>query len=107
MVYLTLQKNYGIDEDYKRTIAIQKCGGKPYELALRFAGCCLHCGACFASGYSWPEKFKSNRRVKGYTEPYAVIKDFSDIPYPRNYNNYNWLRILGGEPLLNDEYIEF
>ncbi len=37
MVFLTLQKTYGLDEPYGGTITIQKCGGAPYELALRFA----------------------------------------------------------------------
>jgi uncharacterized Fe-S cluster-containing radical SAM superfamily protein len=107
MVYLTLQKNHSLEKTYCRTVAIQKCGGAPYELALRFAGCCLHCGACFASGYSWPEKFIHNKRVRGNITPQQVADEFSQIPYPKGYKNYNWLRILGGEPLLNDEYIEF
>ena len=107
MVFLTLQKTHGLDEPYCRTITIQKCGGAPYELALRFAQCCLHCGACFASGYSWPEKFKHNKRVRSDITVKQVVDEFINIPYPRGYESYNWLRILGGEPLLNDEYIDF
>ena len=107
MVFLKLQKTHGVDEPYCRTIAVQKCGGAPYELALRFAQCCLHCGACFASGYSWPEKFKKNKRVRSNITVKQIVDEFLDIPYPIGHNSYNWLRILGGEPLLNDEYIEF
>jgi uncharacterized Fe-S cluster-containing radical SAM superfamily protein len=107
MVFLTLQKTHGVKEPHCRTIAIQKCGGAPYELALRFAQCCLHCGACFASGYSWPEKFKHNKRVRNNITPEQVVDEFTNIPHPTGHKSYNWLRILGGEPLLNDEYIQF
>lgn len=106
-IYLCLQKDYGKKEGKWKTIAIQKCGGEPYELALRFAGCCFRCGPCFASGYAWIDKFQSNRRVTCGKRTEDVIQDYKDIPYPHNYDSYNWLRILGGEPLLNDEYIRF
>ena len=106
-VYLTLQKDYGDRRsNYDKTITIQKCGDYPYELALRFAGCCLKCGACFAAGYSWEDKFRQNRRVRSNTPITQVLTDFRNIPRPPN-GRYNWLRILGGEPLLSDEYIEF
>jgi len=36
-----------------------------------------------------------------------IIQDYKRIQYPRNYPSYNWLRILGGEPLLNNDYIRF
>lgn len=107
MIYLTLQKRYGADEPYCRTITVQKCGGAPYELALRFAQCCLHCGACFASGYSWPEKFRYSKRVRSDIPVEQVVDEFANIPQPIGSSSYNWLRILGGEPLLNDEYIDF
>lgn len=107
MVFLTLQKTYKIDEPYCRTIAVQKCGGYPYELTLRFAQCCLHCGACFASGYSWPEKFRHNKRVRSNIAVEQIVDEFTNIQYPKEHRSYNWLRILGGEPLLNDEYIDF
>lgn len=106
-VYLTLQKPQDCKyASYDKTIAIQKCGNLPYELALRFAGCCLRCGACFAAGYSWADKFLENRRVKPNISLNRVLKDFNDIPTPTS-GSYNWMRILGGEPLLNDEYIEY
>lgn len=106
-VYLTLQKPYGYEGNYDKTITIQKCGNPPYELALRFAGCCLRCGACFAAGYSWVDKFRNNRRVKSNIPIKRVINDFQKIPSPFTHTSYNWLRILGGEPLLNDEYINY
>jgi uncharacterized Fe-S cluster-containing radical SAM superfamily protein len=106
-VYLTLQKTSGRESsDYNRTIAIQKCGNPPYELALRFANCSLRCGACFAAGYSWSDKFLNNRRVRGNIYLDQVMADFNAIPIPKG-SSYNWMRILGGEPLLNDENIEF
>ena len=108
VVYLTLQKQpYGCRGNYNKTITIQKCGNKPYELALRFAQCCLRCGACFAAGYSWADKFRKNKRVKSNIPIERVIRDFREIPTPSPYSSYNWLRILGGEPLLNNEYIEY
>lgn len=36
-----------------------------------------------------------------------LVQDYKMFPYPRNYQSYNWLRILGGEPLLNDDYVQF
>jgi uncharacterized Fe-S cluster-containing radical SAM superfamily protein len=106
-VYLTLQRNHGCESgDYNKTVAIQKCGNYPYELSLRFAGCCLRCGACFAAGYSWGDMFLKNKRVRANISLDRVLKDFNDIPTPPS-GSYNWMRILGGEPLLNDEYIEF
>lgn len=107
-VYLTLQKNVGCEghNKYDKTVAIQKCGNPPYELALRFAGCCLRCGPCFAAEYSWSDKFLHNPRVRKNIPLDRVLADFNAIPLPVN-GKYNWMRILGGEPLLNDEYIEF
>ena len=66
----------------------------------------MRCGACFAAGYSWSDKFLNNRRVKPNVPLGRVLKDFNDIPTPTS-GSYNWMRILGGEPLLNDEYVEF
>lgn len=106
-VYLTLQRDPWKKGGYTKTFAIQKCGGEPYELALRFAGCCMKCGPCFASGYSWVDRFDNNRRVTCMKTLDDAIQDFKTIPYPRNYPSYNWLRILGGEPLLNNDYIRF
>jgi len=111
-VYLTLLKNFDLERQkycgkYDKTIAIQKCGSRPYELALRFAGCCLWCGPCFASGYSWPGKFRNNPRVTNKKSAIDVVEDYRKISYPSESFNYNWLRILGGEPLLNDNYIQF
>lgn len=108
-VYLTLQKDYreGAKGKYDKTITVQKCGGEPYELALRFANCCLRCGACFASGYSWASRFRSNPRVVSNRTVDDVVREYEKIEYPSGYSNYNWLRVLGGEPLLNDEYINF
>jgi len=107
-VFLTLQRDYGSGEKkYKWTFAIQQCGGDPGEIALRFAGCCMKCGACFASGYSWINRFQNSHRVVMVRTPEDVISDFTRIQYPVDYQSYNWLRILGGEPLLNEKYIRF
>ncbi len=106
MVYLTLQQNYGERcHSYSRTVAIQKCGNPPYEIALRFANCILKCGACFAASYSWTDRFENNRRVIRAVSIEKLIDDFEKIPAATG--PYNWLRILGGEPLLNDEYIDY
>jgi uncharacterized Fe-S cluster-containing radical SAM superfamily protein len=91
----------------KTTIAVQTCGNPPYEIALRFAGCSLKCLLCFAAGYSYADKFKTHKDVSGDIKIETIIDDFKAIPKPANYAGYNWLRILGGEPLLNNEYIEY
>lgn len=107
MVYLTLQQNYGQrNSSYDKTTAVQKCGDFPYEIALRFANCVLRCGACFAAGYSWSDLFQKNRRVVSNIPLNRLIADYNSIPIPPD-GCYNWMRILGGEPLLNDEYIEY
>lgn len=106
-VYLALQRDPWEKAGYTKTFAVQKCGGEPYELALRFAGCCMKCGPCFASGYSWIDRFDKNRRVTCMKTLDDTIQDYKRIQYPRNYPSYNWLRILGGEPLLNNDYIRF
>ncbi len=80
-------------------IARQKCGNRPYEIALRFAGCNLRWGACFASGYSWPEKYRKNRDVFNNIPINTLVNEFNQIPSPIEKTSYNWLRILGGEPL--------
>jgi uncharacterized Fe-S cluster-containing radical SAM superfamily protein len=106
-VFLTLQKNAGqTSNSYSRTVAVQKCGDPPYEIALRFGGCCLRCGGCFAAGYSWKDMYQGNPRVKSDVPKSKLISDFESLPVPDG-GSYNWLRILGGEPLLNDEYIDY
>lgn len=108
MIYLDLQRSYGsVDKTCDRTMAVQKCGHAPYEISLRFAGCNLRCGLCFASGYSWSDQFLRRKTVTNEKTIDDVIEDFEAIPYPAEHTHYNWLRVLGGEPLLNDEYVEF
>ena len=108
MVYLDLQKSYGSpDKNCDKTMAIQKCGNAPYEISLRFAGCNLRCGLCFASGYSWSDRFLKQKTVTNEKKGDDVVEDFKAIPYPSGHRCYNWFRVLGGEPLLNDKYIEF
>ncbi len=105
-VYLALQKSVCEESGQQdKTVAVQKCGNPPYELSLRFAGCNLKCGACFASAYSWPEKYRSSRRVKVDIPIERLMDDFNKIP--KSGKSYNWMRILGGEPLLNEEYIHY
>jgi uncharacterized Fe-S cluster-containing radical SAM superfamily protein len=106
-VYLTRQKNVGVKSwDYDKTIAIQYCGNRPFELALRFANCSLLCGACFASGYSWGDRYSRHKRVSKDIPLETIISDYQAIPQPVN-SSYNWLRILGGEPLISDENINY
>lgn len=106
-VYLTRQKNVGVKSwDYDKTIAIQYCGNRPFELALRFANCSLLCGACFASGYSWGDRYSRHKRVSRNVPVETIVRDYQAIPQPVN-SSYNWLRILGGEPLFSDENINY
>jgi uncharacterized Fe-S cluster-containing radical SAM superfamily protein len=107
LIYLDLQESYGSVNKERSTIAIQKCGNAPYELSLRFAGCNLRCGLCFASGYSWSDKYLERRTVTNEKTVEDVVKDFEKIPYPSGHSHFNWLRVLGGEPLLNEKYIDF
>lgn len=105
-VYLALQKSIcEVNGKQDKTVAIQKCGNPPYEISLRFAGCILRCGACFASGYSWPDRFLKSKRVKKNIALDRLIDDYERIPRIRR--PYNWMRILGGEPLQNKEYIDY
>lgn len=105
-VYLALQNSVcEANGKQDKTIAIQKCGNPPYEISLRFAGCILRCGSCFASGYSWPDKYLQSTRVKRNIPLDRLIKDYEAIP--RGGKPYNWMRILGGEPLQNEEYINY
>jgi uncharacterized Fe-S cluster-containing radical SAM superfamily protein len=107
-VYLNLLKDcYEKKGKQNRVIARQKCGEAPYELTLRFAGCNLSCGLCFSSGYSWPSVFTKNRTVTSKKTVKDAVSDFTQIPPPPVHASYNWLRVLGGEPLLNDDYIDF
>lgn len=105
-VYVALQNNYWEKSPEDKIIAVQKCGNAPYEIAMRFAGCNLRCGLCFASGYSWPEKFLTNKRVRRASFDKA-INDFKRIPPPSKHPCYNWFRVVGGEPLLNKNYLNF
>lgn len=106
MVYITLQKNLGETGQYRRKVATQPCGLPPKEIALRFGGCNIHCWLCFAKGYSWPESFINHYRVVNNIPLTNLIEEYNNIPIPQR-GYYNWLRILGGEPLLSDEYINY
>jgi len=107
LVYIDLQRDYDYKGKPEKVIARQKCGNAPYELSLRFAGCNLNCGLCFASGYSWPSLFLKRKTVTNKKTVEDAVSDFRKIPLPGVRSSYNWLRVLGGEPFLNDEYIEF
>jgi len=102
-----MQDSYGSENKTKRTVAIQKCGDPPYEVSLRFAGCNLKCGLCYASGYSWPDMYQHNKSVTNQKNIEDILKDFREIAGAEGFDHYNWFRVLGGEPLLNDEYIDF
>ncbi len=107
-MYLNLLKDcYESKGKQNKVVARQKCGEAPYELTLRFAGCNLSCGLCFASGYSWPTLYLKNRTVTSKKTVQDALQDFMQIPPPPVNESYNWLRVLGGEPLLNDDYIDF
>jgi uncharacterized Fe-S cluster-containing radical SAM superfamily protein len=107
MVYVDLRKDYDSKEKPSKVISRQKCGNYPYELCIRFAGCSLSCGLCFASGYSWSDRFLRRKTVTDRKTVEDAVTEFEKIPPPRNSASYNWLRVLGGEPFLNDEYVEF
>lgn len=104
--YIALQNNYWEKRSEDKIIAVQRCGSAPYEIAIRFAGCNLRYGLCFASGYSWPETFLANRRVR-QADLDKAIYDFKRIPPPSGHPCYNWFRVVGGEPLLNKNYLNF
>lgn len=107
LVYVDLQEDYDCKGKPDKVIARQKCGNFPYELSMRFAGCNLSCGLCFASGYSWPSLFLKRKTVTNRKTVEDAVSDFRKISVPTGYSGYNWLRVLGGEPFLNDEYVEF
>ena len=107
-VYLDLLRDcYDRAGKKEKVVARQKCGEAPYEIAMRFAGCNLSCGLCFASRYSWPDRFLKAKNVTDKKRLEDATSDFKQIPPPQNRSAYNWFRVLGGEPFLNDEYTEF
>jgi uncharacterized Fe-S cluster-containing radical SAM superfamily protein len=98
-----------------KIVANAECGPTPPgEVVLRSAFCNLRCIPCFAFSYSWPEKAKNNKNViKSAVD--VLLKEFQDFfkksSIPGKKDSYNWFRILGGEPFLNEKtlklYIRF
>ncbi|WP_297212064.1 MULTISPECIES: 4Fe-4S cluster-binding domain-containing protein [Thermodesulfovibrio] len=107
MVYLALQRHYNApkNQPHNKTIAIQKCGNYPYEISLRFAGCQLKCGACYSASYSWHPCFINSNRVVNNKTINDLVNDYNALPTGQP--PYNWMRIVGGEPLKNQNYVDF
>jgi len=90
----------------------------PGEIVIRSAYCNFNCIPCFAAGYSHIKKIEK-RKINDIVE----IKDFNELVIDfekiiRNENvkkiisdcnppEFNWLRILGGEPILNADNLAF
>ncbi|MEM2111446.1 MAG: 4Fe-4S cluster-binding domain-containing protein [Candidatus Bathyarchaeia archaeon] len=89
-------------------------GQLPQEVVIRSAFCNAHCIPCYAYSYSWPEKAKMNKEVVTVSVDRLIgefIEFFNKTSIPGNKFSYNWFRILGGEPFLNNkslkDYVNF
>lgn len=95
--------------EQNKSVGHAKCGPTPPgEIVVRSAFCNLKCIPCFAYSYSWPENARKNKDVKELTSSKILtdIHDFLRLNPPENRSSYNWLRILGGEPFLNEAYLD-
>ncbi|MGB9695577.1 MAG: 4Fe-4S cluster-binding domain-containing protein, partial [Caldisericaceae bacterium] len=70
-------------------------GNKKKALVVRYADCNLKCPLCYAQSYAYAFNQSSSRTIKDFSDQDAkqAITNFGD--------KYNWVRIQGGEPLLN------
>ncbi|MEM3504412.1 MAG: 4Fe-4S cluster-binding domain-containing protein [Nitrososphaeria archaeon] len=70
-------------------------GNKKKALVVRYAECNLKCPLCYAQSYAYAFNQSSSRTVRDFSDQNAKqeITNFRD--------KYNWVRIQGGEPLLN------
>jgi len=94
-IFKSAKKNVGVKSwTYDKTIAIQYCGNRPFELALGFVNCSLLCGACFASGYSWGDRYSGHKRISRDVPIETVVKDYEAIPQPSN-SSYNNQLVVG------------
>jgi pyruvate-formate lyase-activating enzyme len=64
--------------------------GNCKELVLRYCNCQLKCVYCFAISYAWQSNW-INERVKTIKQAFSL-------------KNFDWIRISGGEPLLNKKH---
>jgi len=85
------------------------CGPTPPgEIVVRSAYCNLRCIPCFAYSYSWPEEAYKNKDVAKVPmqKIASEIRSFLEHNKPKGKDYYNWFRILGGEPFLNEAYLK-
>ena len=81
---------------------IQRIGcGKLYEGRIAYVGCVSHCKFCYAQAYAWPERARRYARSKYYTSEELAEQVIDAI----NRDSFCWIRITGGEPLLDEERI--
>jgi uncharacterized Fe-S cluster-containing radical SAM superfamily protein len=103
---------FKLDASTQKVVAKATCGKTPPgEIAIRTAMCNFNCIPCFAAGYSHLDKLKArkSRDIVEITDAVLLIKEFEDYIeknklYASKCNppHFNWLRIVGGEPLIND-----
>lgn len=110
---------FKLDKETKKVIAKAECGKTPPgEIVLRAAHCNFNCIPCFAAGYSHAEKIRSRRskdivEIKDVNGLISDFKNFIENRYTKDFVSkcnppeFNWLRIVGGEPVLNVHYLKF
>ncbi|MCX6795875.1 MAG: 4Fe-4S cluster-binding domain-containing protein [Candidatus Falkowbacteria bacterium] len=110
---------FKLDAKTNGVVAKAVCGKyPPGEIVIRSAYCNFNCVPCFAAGYSHIKKIEGRK-----SEDIVEIKDFNDLItdfrnfienkdikefiYRCNPPEFNWLRIVGGEPILNADNLTF
>lgn len=92
----------------KHSIDFAECGPTPPgEIVIRSANCNLMCKGCFAYNYSWHDRARNNKEVikKTRQELLSEFKQFSKRSDVQERKPFNWFRIIGGEPFLNEQNV--
>jgi len=81
---------------------IQRIGcGEFYEGRVAYVKCVSHCKFCYAQAYAWPEHAERYAGSRYYTSD-KLSEQANDVT---KRESFCWIRITGGEPLLDEERI--
>lgn len=102
------------ESEPRKIVSSTSCGGGPGEITIRTAHCNFKCAPCFAAGYSHMDKVKERELddIVEIDDP-ATISEYFNRFLDENRGSlsgsdkseFNWLRIVGGEPILNRDYL--
>lgn len=108
---------FKLDYDTRKLVAKATCGKTPPgEMVLRAAHCNFNCIPYFAAGYSHIERIK--RRIKSdivkaehvdqlVSDFKIFVDDEKGFISEQTPSEFNWLRVVGGEPILNMNNLKF